>query len=70
MDTVKVANCYIGSNVNRKEDDKLISGKGQFGADLAIPKDTLHVAVLRSDHASAKIEKISLNPSMRIYQKQ
>ncbi len=66
MDTVKVANCYIGSNVNRKEDDKLISGKGQFGADLAIPKDTLHVAVLRSDHASAKIEKISLEKAINL----
>ena len=66
MDTVKVENCYVGSNVNRKEDDKLISGKGQFGADLSIPIDSLHVAVLRSDHASAIIKKINLEKAINL----
>ncbi len=66
MDTVKVTNCYVGSNINRKEDDKLISGKGQFGADLPIPTDSLHVAVLRSDHASAIIKKINLEKAINL----
>ena len=51
--------CFIGNNVIRVEDDKLLNGKGQFGSDTPFKPDALHAVVLRSEYASAKIKKIA-----------
>ena len=48
--------CFVGNNVSRVEDDKLIHGKGQFGSDALYRPDALHAVVLRSEHAAAKIK--------------
>ncbi len=48
---------YIGRPVRRTEDSKLLQGKGSFVDDLKIP-GVLHMAVLRSPHAHARIVAI------------
>ena len=66
MNKIQYQNCFVGSNIIRREDDKLISGKGQFGADIPLPVDTLHTAVLRSEHASAEIKKIDYEKAIKL----
>ena len=62
----KIDDCYIGSSIERSEDDTLISGKGQFGDDIGHPPGTLHVAVLRSSYASGKIVNIDTSGALAI----
>src|SRR5438874_1387502 len=47
----------IGHSVKRKEDDRLIQGKGTFVDDVTLP-GMLHMAILRSPVAHAKINSI------------
>jgi aerobic carbon-monoxide dehydrogenase large subunit len=47
----------IGHNVRRKEDDRLIRGKGTFVDDVKLP-GMLHMAILRSPFAHATINGI------------
>lgn len=58
--------CGIGAEVQRSEDNSLLNGKGQFGDDLGYPRGTLHVAVLRSPHAAAKIINIDTKDAISI----
>ena len=48
---------YIGQRVQRKEDPKLIRGEGIYTDDVT-PPGTLHMALVRSPYAHAKITKI------------
>ena len=48
---------YFGAAVKRLEDPKLITGRGQYLDDIAMP-GVLHVAVVRSPHAHALINSI------------
>jgi aerobic carbon-monoxide dehydrogenase large subunit len=48
---------YAGEVVRRREDPRLITGAGQFVDDLSFP-DCLHVAVVRSPHAHARVRAI------------
>src|SRR5437667_11899655 len=54
----------IGARLGRKEDDRLLRGRGQFVADIRLPgmKD---VAFLRSPVAHARIRGISIPPAQR-----
>src|SRR5438093_8228492 len=47
----------IGHSVKRKEDDRLIRGKGNYVDDVKLP-GMLHMAILRSPLAHAKIRSI------------
>lgn len=47
----------IGARVKRVEDPRLLTGTGFF-ADDHLPEGTLHLALLRSDHAHARIDAI------------
>ncbi|MBI2207176.1 MAG: xanthine dehydrogenase family protein [Candidatus Rokubacteria bacterium] len=47
----------FGAKIRRREDPRLITGRGRYVADLALP-GTLHVAVHRSPHAHARIVRI------------
>src|SRR5438552_1608242 len=47
----------IGHRVRRKEDDRLIRGKGNFVDDVSLP-GMLHMPILRSPLAHAKINSI------------
>ena len=58
--------CFIGNNISRVEDDKLLNGKGQFGSDTPFKPDALHAVVLRSEYASAKIKKIDFSKAQKL----
>ena len=47
----------IGQSVKRKEDDRLIQGRGNYVGDIALPR-MLHLALLRSPVAHARIGAI------------
>ena len=47
----------IGQPVRRKEDLRLLRGRGEFSDDLNLP-DQAHAVVLRSPHAHARIRAI------------
>jgi CO/xanthine dehydrogenase Mo-binding subunit len=48
---------YTGRRVARIEDRRLLTGAGQFTADVRLP-DLLEAVVLRSPHAHARIRRI------------
>lgn len=52
-----MATRWFGAPVQRSEDPRLLRGKGSYVDDFDLP-DTLHAAVLRSPHASARILRI------------
>ena len=45
---------YVGQRLKRREDERLLQGRGAYVADVRRP-DTLHLAVVRSPHAHARI---------------
>jgi carbon-monoxide dehydrogenase large subunit len=55
---------YVGAEVRRKEDPRLLAGRGQFVDDLA-PAGCLHAVVLRSLHAHARIKAIRAEAARR-----
>src|SRR5215467_1467181 len=50
---------YVGQSMKRFEDPRLVTGKGAFVGDLTLP-DMLHAAVLRSQHAHARLRGIDV----------
>jgi carbon-monoxide dehydrogenase large subunit len=48
---------WLGRSVRRKEDDRLIVGRGNYIEDIRLP-GMLHMAVLRSSYAHARITSI------------
>jgi aerobic carbon-monoxide dehydrogenase large subunit len=54
----------IGRSLLRQEDPRLVTGNGRYVTDLALP-GTLHVAVLRSVHAHARIAGIDAKAAGR-----
>src|SRR5262245_12617126 len=54
-----MATRYVGASVRRREDPRLLAGRGRFVDDLPAP-GCLHAAVLRSPHAHARIRGIRL----------
>ena len=57
--TEAAATTYIGQPLRRREDFKLMTGKGRYVDDIKVP-GMLHMAVLRSPHAHAVINRIDL----------
>jgi aerobic carbon-monoxide dehydrogenase large subunit len=55
----------IGHRVRRKEDDRLIRGKGTFIDDVTLPR-MLHMAILRSPFAHAKINGIDTSKASAV----
>jgi xanthine dehydrogenase molybdopterin-binding subunit B len=51
---------YIGRPLRRREDGKLLTGKGRYTDDIKIP-GTLRLAILRSPHARAIITRVDLS---------
>jgi len=47
----------IGQSARRKEDLRLLTGRGRYGDDLALPR-MVHAAFLRSPHAHARLRSI------------
>jgi aerobic carbon-monoxide dehydrogenase large subunit len=52
----------MGARVKRREDPRLLRGIGQYVDDVNLP-NTLHVAILRSPHAHAKIKSLDPEPA-------
>jgi carbon-monoxide dehydrogenase large subunit len=50
---------YVGQRVKRREDERLLQGRGAYVADVQRPH-TLHLAVVRSPHAHARIRAIDV----------
>ena len=47
----------IGESIKRKEDARFLRGKGNYLDDFVLP-NMLHMAILRSPHAHARIKSI------------
>ena len=54
---------HIGRRVLRVEDERLLKGKGQYTADITFAR-LAHLAVVRSDHASAEIISIDTSAAL------
>jgi len=51
---------YVGQSLRRREDRRLLTGQGQFIADLALPR-MLHAVFVRSPVAHARIRNVDLS---------
>ena len=56
---------WVGRPLKRKEDARLIRGKGQYIGDMALP-GMLHVHFIRSRHAHAKLLEIDLSAALQV----
>ena len=56
----------LGKPILRKEDPALLSGRGRYADDLAVPVGTLHAHVVRSPHAHATIKSIDAKAASRM----
>src|SRR5436190_380829 len=54
------ASPYIGRSLRRREDRRLLTGQGQFIADLVLPR-RLHAVLVRSPLAHARIRGVDLS---------
>jgi aerobic carbon-monoxide dehydrogenase large subunit len=50
----------VGSPINRREDERLLVGQGQYIDDIPEPAGTLHVGFVRSTHPHAAIRGINI----------
>src|SRR5437899_2247920 len=48
----------VGTSIKRREDPRLITGEAKYIDDIQLP-GMVHVAILRSPHAHAKIKSIN-----------
>ena len=55
---------WVGAHVRRREDPRLVTGRGAFAGDLALP-GLLHAAVVRSPHAHARIVSVDVDAARR-----
>jgi CO/xanthine dehydrogenase Mo-binding subunit len=56
---------WVGRSVPRREDDRLLRGRGRYLDDIQI-RDIAHVQVLRSPYAHARIGAISVDAAIAI----
>src|SRR5262245_27421487 len=56
---------YIGAPIPRREDARLLTGRGTFVDDLEIP-DVAHAAMLRSPHGHARITRIDTSAALAL----
>ena len=54
---------WIGRSLERREDVRLLTGQGEYLADLRVP-DSLHLCFVRSDHAHATIKDIHVDRAL------
>ena len=54
----------FGASVRRREDGRLVTGRGRYVADVALP-GALHVAIHRSPHAHARIAGVDATDTRR-----
>lgn len=54
---------YVGGSVKRREDPRLLRGRGRFVADVR-PAGTVHMAIVRSPHAHARIARVDASRAL------
>ena len=59
----KVEGSYVGAPVRRVNDPRLVAGRGMFVDDIQLP-NTLHIALVRSPHAHARIRSIDASAAL------
>ncbi len=57
---------FFGSPVQRREDPRLLTGKGCYIDDVAVGRDVLHAAFVRSPHAHARILDIDATDALDV----
>ncbi len=60
MTDMKPAKRYVGQPLRRREDGRLLTGKGRYVDDIRVP-GMLHLAILRSPHAHAVITAVDVS---------
>jgi carbon-monoxide dehydrogenase large subunit len=55
----------IGASVRRKEDQRLITGRGRYVDDLRLP-GMVHLVVVRSPHAHARVVRVDATAALRL----
>ena len=65
MRTSREAGNGIGQPVRRKEDFRLLTGRGRYGDDLALPR-MVHAAFVRSPHAHARIRSMDKTAALAV----
>jgi 2-furoyl-CoA dehydrogenase large subunit len=63
---MSMSKSWIGASVERKEDERLLTGRGRFMDDLAPVAGLGHAAILRSPHPHARIRGIDTAAAMRV----
>ncbi|MGD9536032.1 MAG: xanthine dehydrogenase family protein molybdopterin-binding subunit [Alphaproteobacteria bacterium] len=63
--STKPGSNWVGAKFNRKEDHRLITGKGKYLADIVVP-GMLHIVFVRSEQAHAKIVKIDVSEAKKL----
>ena len=56
---------WIGRSLERREDARLLAGRGEYLADIRVP-DCLHLCFVRSSHAHAGIKVIGLDAALEM----
>ena len=59
------ARSLVGAPLKRKEDGRLVAGRGRYLDDVRLP-DLLHLAIVRSPHAHAEITRIDVTAARAI----
>ena len=55
----------VGSSAKRKEDARLVTGRGRYVDDLSMP-GLLHLALARSPHAHARVVRVDRGPALAL----
>ena len=62
-DDTTTGNSVLGTRLLRKEDPELLTGEAVFTNDMKVP-GALHLAVLRSDYAHARITSVDVSDAL------
>ena len=57
---------YVGQSIKRREDEKFLTGSGQFVDDVSLPEGIVHATYVRSPHPHARIISISKDRALAI----
>ncbi|HYA51130.1 MAG TPA: hypothetical protein VEG33_08150, partial [Streptosporangiaceae bacterium] len=55
---------WVGQDVRRQEDVRLLCGRGLFMEDLSLP-NLHHAAILRSPHPHARLHRVDASEALR-----
>src|SRR5436190_10572971 len=62
--TVETAGAEVGAARRRKEDARLVTGRTRWTDNIVLP-GMLHLAILRSPHAHARIVSVNTQPALQ-----